>query len=60
MALTLRRESTTESVRRGLAISLSQRLGNTNPPRYSGLVIDATAKPLDEALSLLSVLAPVP
>ncbi|MBC8134727.1 MAG: hypothetical protein H8F28_02435 [Fibrella sp.] len=59
LPLTIRRESTPVSVRTGLSTQLIQRLGKGKKPAFSGLVIDLTAKPLDDGLSLLSPLAVV-
>jgi hypothetical protein len=59
LPLTIRRESTPTSIRNGLSTQLVQRLGKGTTPAYSGLVIDVTAKPLGESLSLLSPLTPI-
>lgn len=59
LPLTIRRESTPLSVRNGLNNQIIQRSGQGQKLVYSGLVIDLTAVPLADGLSLLSPLATV-
>lgn len=58
MPLPLRRESTSTTVRTGLSLRFNQ-MGRAAKSPYSGLVIDATALPVSDALSLLSPLSVV-
>lgn len=57
LSMPVRRESTAVSVRRGLSLRFAQLEKQKKSP-FSGIVIDLTAKPVDEGLSLLSPLAP--
>ncbi len=60
LPLTVGVKSTPESVRVGLTTQLVQRLGTGKTPAYAGIMIDITARPLAEGLSLLSPLATMP
>ncbi|MBC8143384.1 MAG: hypothetical protein H7Y38_18305 [Armatimonadetes bacterium] len=56
----MRRESNADSVRRGVTNLFKSLADNAKKPNRAGFVIDTTAKPLPEALSLLSVITTMP